>query len=90
MLKTANDFAEQLAVHPNHLNKVLKETTGNTTTEIIHSRMVEEAKLLLNGSDWNISEIAFSLGFEEVAHFSNFFKKHTDRSTLKFRSTVKI
>ncbi|UBZ12695.1 helix-turn-helix transcriptional regulator [Flagellimonas marinaquae] len=90
MLKTANDFAEQLAVHPNHLNKVLKETTGNTTTEIIHSRMVEEAKLLLNGSDWNISEIAFSLGFEEVAHFSNFFKKHTDRSPLKFRSTVKI
>lgn len=90
MLKTANDFAEQLAVHPNHLNKVLKGTTGNTTTEIIHSRIVEEAKLLLNGTDWNISEIAFSLGFEEVAYFSNFFKKRADQSPLKFRSAVKI
>ncbi|WP_108244886.1 helix-turn-helix domain-containing protein [Muricauda brasiliensis] len=90
MLKTANDFAEQLAVHPNHLNKVLKETTGNTTTEIIHSRIVEEAKLLLNGTDWNISEISYSLGFEEVAHFSNFFKKRADQSPLKFRSAVKI
>lgn len=89
-LKTANDFAEQLAVHPNHLNKVLKETTGNTTTQIIHSRIVEEAKLLLNGTDWNISEIAFSLGFEEVAHFSNFFKKRANQSPLKFRSAVKI
>lgn len=74
LLKTANDFAERLAVHANHLNKVLKETTGSTTTAIIHARIFEEAKILLNNTDWNISEIAFSLGFEEVAHFSNFFK----------------
>ncbi len=90
LLKTANDFAERLAVHANHLNKVLKETTGSTTTAIIHARIFEEAKILLNNTDWNISEIAFSLGFEEVAHFSNFFKKHAQLSPLKFRSTVKV
>ncbi|MFT0716307.1 helix-turn-helix domain-containing protein [Flagellimonas lutimaris] len=90
LLKTANDFAERLAVHANHLNKVLKETTGSTTTAVIHARIFEEAKILLNNTDWNISEIAFSLGFEEVAHFSNFFKKHAQLSPLKFRSTVKV
>lgn len=90
LLKTANDFAERLAVHANHLNKVLKETTGSTTTAIIHARIFEEAKILLNNTDWNISEIAFSLGFEEVAHFSNFFKKHAQLSPLKFRSAVKV
>ncbi|WP_127138343.1 helix-turn-helix domain-containing protein [Flagellimonas oceanensis] len=90
VLKTANDFAERLAIHPNHLNKVLKETTGSTTTEVIHARLFEEAKILLNNTDWNISEIAFSLGFEEVAHFSNFFKKHAQLSPLKFRSAIKI
>ncbi len=90
ILKTANDFSERLAVHANHLNKVLKETTGSTTTGIIHARICEEAKILLNNTDWSISEIAFSLGFEEVAHFSNFFKKHAQLSPLKFRSALKV
>jgi AraC-like DNA-binding protein len=76
-LRTAKEYAERLAIHVNHLNKVLKENTGKTTTEIITSRMLQEAKILLKQTDWNVSEIAYSLGFEEVAHFSNFFKKQT-------------
>jgi AraC family transcriptional regulator, transcriptional activator of pobA len=86
ILRTAKDFADQLAVHVNHLNKVLKENTGKTTTELISSRIVQEAKILLKQTNWNISEIAFSLGFEEVAHFSNFFKKQTQQAPLSFRS----
>jgi AraC family transcriptional regulator, transcriptional activator of pobA len=76
-----------LGIHINHLNKVLKETTGRSTTEIINGRIAEEAKLLLKQTQWNVSEIAFALGFDEVAHFSNFFKKHTGLSPLKFRNS---
>jgi AraC family transcriptional activator of pobA len=85
-LRTAKDYAERLAVHVNHLNKVLKENTGKTTTEIISSRIIQEAKILLKQTNWNISEIAYSLGFEEVAHFSNFFRKQTTFSPVAFRS----
>lgn len=85
-LRTAAEYAERLAIHVNHLNKVLKESTGKTTTEIISSRVIQEAKILLKQTDWNISEIAYSLGFEEVAHFSNFFKKQTAIAPLAFRS----
>lgn len=84
-LRSAKDYATQLGVHVNHLNKVLKETTAKTTTEIIAARTLQEAKLLLKQTDWNISEIAYSLGFEEVSHFSNFFKKQTELSPLAFR-----
>ena len=84
-LKTAKDFADALRVHVNHLNKVLKETTGKTTTEIIASRLSQEAKILLKQTNWNVSEIAYSLGFEEVAHFSNFFKKQNHLSPAAFR-----
>ncbi|MCB0432775.1 MAG: helix-turn-helix transcriptional regulator [Mangrovimonas sp.] len=84
-LKTAKDFAETLGIHVNHLNKVLKEITGKTTTEIISSRINQEAKILLKETPWNISEIAYSLGFDEVAHFSNFFKRKTKLSPLSFR-----
>lgn len=85
-LRTAKDYAERLSVHVNHLNKVLKENTGKTTTDIISSRVLQEAKILLKQTDWNISEIAYSLGFEEVAHFSNFFKKQTSLAPITFRS----
>ncbi|MDX6183597.1 helix-turn-helix transcriptional regulator [Flavobacterium sp. Fl-77] len=84
-LRTAKDFANRLSVHVNHLNKVLKENSGKTTTELISSRLISEAKILLKQTDWNISEIAYSLGFEELAHFSNFFKKQTSITPLAFR-----
>ena len=57
-----------------------------TTTDVISSRIAQEAKILLKQTNWNISEIAYSLGFEEVAHFSNFFKKQSGISPLAFRS----
>lgn len=85
-LKTAVDFAHTLGIHVNHLNKVLKENTGRSTTEIINGRIAEEAKILLKQTQWNVSAISFALGFEEVAHFSNFFKKHTKLSPLKYRN----
>ncbi len=84
-LKTAKDFAKRLSVHVNHLNKVLKENTGKTTTDLITSRIITEAKILLKQTNWNISEISNALGFEEVAHFSNFFKKRTSFTPLNFR-----
>jgi AraC family transcriptional activator of pobA len=85
-LRTAKDYADRLAVHVNHLNKVLKENTGKTTTEMISGRVIQEAKILLKQTDWNISEISDSLGFEEVAHFSNFFRKQTSFAPVAYRS----
>ncbi len=87
-LRTARHYADTLQVHVNHLNKVLKDITGKTTTDIIASRITQEAKLLLRQTTWNVSEIAYSLGFEEVAHFSNFFKKQTGASPLAFREQL--
>lgn len=85
-LRTASDFAHQLNIHVNHLNRALKSTIGKTTTQIITDRVLQEAKILLRQSSWNISEIAYALGFTEVTHFSNFFKKHTQSSPTEFRN----
>jgi AraC-like DNA-binding protein len=85
-LRTAKDYADALAVHVNHLNKVLKENFGKTTTEVIANRVIQEAKILLKQTSWNISEIGYALGFEEIAHFSNFFRKQTSFSPGSFRA----
>jgi AraC family transcriptional activator of pobA len=85
-LRTASDFANQLNVHVNHLNRSVKETTQKTTTHLIAERILQEAKILLRHSSWNVSEIGYALGFTEVTHFNNFFKKHVQTSPLKFRN----
>ena len=85
-LRTAKDYTDRLAIGVNHLNRVLKEATGRTTTDIISSRVTQEAKLLLKQTNWTVSEIADSLGFGEVAHFSNFFKRQTTLSPGAFRT----
>lgn len=76
-LKTAQDFATQLSVHVNYLNSAVKEITGKPTSAHISDRIIIEAKALLQHTNWSISEIAFSLGFEYPTYFNNFFKKKT-------------
>lgn len=85
-LRSAKDFASQLSVHVNHLNRAIKETTGKTTTHYITERIITEAKALLKYTDWNISEISYSLGFEEASHFNNFFKKQTAQTPSFYRN----
>ena len=76
-LKTAQDFASYLSVHVNHLNSSVKEVTGKPTTVHIADRVVSEAKALLQHTDWNVADIAYSLGFEYPTYFNNFFKNKT-------------
>ncbi|SKC03520.1 helix-turn-helix domain-containing protein [Dyadobacter psychrophilus] len=88
-LRTAKQYADHLAVHINHLNKILKDTTGLTTTELISGRILQEARALLRLTDWSIAEIADSLGFSDFAHFAKFFKNETSLSPGAFRSQTK-
>jgi AraC family transcriptional activator of pobA len=78
-------YADQLHVHVNYLNNVVKKATGKTTREIIHERIVEEAKTLLLNTDWDAAQIAYTLGFEYPSHFNKYFKQNTRTTPLLFR-----
>lgn len=84
-MKNANEFAEQLSVHTNHLNKALKETTGKSTTAHITNRVISEAKALLLHSGWSVAEVGYCLGFEHASNFNIFFKKQTGLTPNHFR-----
>jgi len=85
-LKTANDFACRLLVHVNHLNYAVKEVTGTTTSEHIAKRIITEAVALLKHTEWNISQIAYCLGFEYPANFNIFFKRQMGSTPKSFRN----
>lgn len=85
-LRFPAEYADHLSVHINHLNRSLKKVTGQTTSQLIASRIMQEARILLQHTNWNISEIGRALGFEELSHFINFFKKNEVLTPKHFRN----
>ena len=85
VLRTPADFAENLSVHVNYLNRAVKKVTGKTTSALISERITNEAKAILQHTNWNTSEVAFALGFEYPTYFNNFFKKQTGSSPTMLR-----
>lgn len=84
-LKTAQDYANNLNVHVNYLNRAVKEVTGKPTTAHISDRIVNEAKALLQHTAWNIADIAYALGFEYPTYFNNYFKRMTGTNPKSLR-----
>jgi len=87
-LQSPSQFAKQLNIHANHLNKALKDITGKTTSQLINKRILQEAKILLKNTHRSIAEIAWSLGFDEPNHFSSFFKGREKISPIKYRQSL--
>ncbi|WP_147243743.1 helix-turn-helix domain-containing protein [Pedobacter miscanthi] len=80
-----SEYAQRIGVHVNHLNKVLKQLTGFSTSVLIAQRILQEASYLLGNTPKSIKEISWILGFEESNHFSSFFKKYSKQSPTEFR-----
>ena len=78
-------LAEQMNLHPNYLNSVIKSKTGKTVNDWISLQTITAAKNLLMNTSYPSKEIAYKLGFSEPTHFSRFFKKHTRISPGAFR-----
>jgi AraC-like DNA-binding protein len=68
------------------LNRAVKEITNKTTSQIIGERILQEAKILLRYSHWNVGQIAYASA--KLPNFNNFFKKYTNLSPTKFRNVT--
>jgi AraC family transcriptional regulator, transcriptional activator of pobA len=79
-------YAVEMSVTADYLNKIVKNLTGVSAKEHIQNKLVLEAKRSLVFTEISNKELAYSLGFEEAAHFNNFFKKMTGMSPGEFRS----
>lgn len=80
-------MAEQLNVSSRYLSDLLKQETGKTALELIHMHLIKEAKNLLIDGKMNISEIAFSLGFENANYFARLFRKEVGVPPNAFRES---
>ena len=84
------EYASQLNITPNHLNKRVKNETGKTASEIIKEITILEAKVLLLQTKMTVNEISMELGFEDASYFSRFFKNATSYSPSNYRTMIDL
>lgn len=84
--KSPVSYADAMRMSAKHLNRIVQESVGKTTTMLITERALLEAKRLLSHSELSLIEVADFLGYEDYAYFSRLFKKHTAQTPSEFRA----
>ena len=79
------EYAHELNITPNHLNKIVKGATGKSTSTWIEEAVMQRAKALLATTDLPLSEIAARTGIMDQSYFARKFKKHEGVSPSEFR-----
>ncbi|MFN8394544.1 MAG: helix-turn-helix transcriptional regulator [Bacteroidia bacterium] len=84
------EYADRLAVSPNHLNKAVKQITGKSPSRWIDEAIVLEAKVLLLQTQLNIGEVAAEVGVTDASYFSRLFRKFTGITPAQYRSRIDL
>ena len=82
---TLADYAERLSITGARLNDICRRIANLPSKEVVHERLLQEARRLLRFSAVQVSEIGYQLGFADPAYFSRFFTKRTGLSPSQFR-----
>lgn len=82
---SVSDYAAQLGVSPNYLNKTVKQHTRRMAIDWIELARLEAAREWLKDPAIPISEVAARTGFEDPSYFARFFKKKTGTPPSRFR-----
>jgi AraC family transcriptional regulator, transcriptional activator of pobA len=78
-------FASMLGVTRAHLHHACITVARCTPLALVHSRLVEEAKLKLKETKLPVEQVGYSLGFRDPGYFHRFFKRLTGQSPAAFR-----
>lgn len=72
---TAENFAAEIGMSRMQLHRKLKSLLGVSSTEFLRNERLKVGAELLKKGNGNISEIAYSVGFNDVSYFSKCFKE---------------
>jgi AraC family transcriptional activator of pobA len=87
--KGVSEYAAMLNITAGHLNDTVQKDTGKTASEVIHERVILEAKRFLYHSPKSVKEIAFEMNYDDPSHFSRFFKSYADLTPEQFRKQIR-
>ena len=79
------EYASALRVSQSRLRNACLAVTEQSPMQLVHARILLEAKRQLRYTDVSVSEIGYALGFEDPAYFTRFFSQRTGASPRAFR-----
>lgn len=82
------EIADRIRVSRSQLNESLRRCTGRSASEIIHDRVMLEAKRMLLHSTLTVAEIAYALKFQDPSYFGRFFRKYAQQSPGSYRERM--
>jgi len=83
--RKVESYAAELGITAPYLNNVCQQLVEKSALQMVHERVLLEAKRSLIYTVQNISEIAYGLGFTDPAYFTRFFRRLTGLSPKQFR-----
>lgn len=84
--RTIADYAAELGITTDRLHSICQRMLSRSPIELVHDRLVQEAKQRLERSARDVQEISYSLGFRDPGNFSHFFKRKTGISPARYRA----
>lgn len=83
--KDTGFYAEKLAMTYKRLNELTKQQFGKTVTQLLHDKVIVEARRQLVYTNKTVKTIGFELGYLDTSYFCRFFKRVTGESPQLFR-----
>lgn len=79
-------YAQALGVTPDHLSRSCRNLTRQSALQLLHERLMLEARRLLAYTPMSVAEVATAIGYEDPAYFSKFFARATGHSPSQYRA----
>ena len=83
------DISRAIYLSPYYLSHIFKKETGSTLLEYLTKVRIEEAKRLLENTQWNTTRIAFEVGYSDQSYFCKVFKKIEGISPSEYKKRMK-
>lgn len=82
---TLDHYAQKLGISSPHLNALCRQVTGRSALELVHARLMLEARRMLVYTSMTIGDVSEVLGFSDPAYFTRFFRRHAGLAPRDFR-----
>lgn len=83
--KAVAAYASELSVSSNTLNGTIRKISGYTASHHIQQQVIRRAKYLAITSQANMKQVAYALGFHDLAHFSKYFRSNAGMTFSDFK-----
>jgi len=84
------DYARALSMRIDVLSDTIKRVTGYPASHHIHQHIIRTAKHAAIGSESTMKEVAYGLGFKDVAHFSKFFRNKAGMTFSDYKKAYQV